>query len=693
MKEARGCRWRAVLMTVVLAIAFVGCGIAGSDSENDFGDVDRLRPNAMKGIGLASYASCMDLETEVEEIFIQEMESIIDRMKTYCVYRNGDGTADSGDAADGGEENSSSTTDTQDPTYTGTNLQVAGVDEADLIKTDGKYSFSVVKDQVHINHIWPLDDFGLISSIDPRGKPTGLYLYNDRLVVISYENPCDEYCTWSEWKKMIITTWIEVFDVTNPAQPLPLSASSYKGYVIDSRRIGSKLHLSVSGKIVRPELDFEIDRNLYPTCSKNGDAKPSAALLARVNELKKKNIETIKGLTLDDFFLAPEMKDEESCRSVLRSHASFGSWIYTLYTDDLDDQNDHVQRTSLLGQSGTIYASEDNLFIAGQKRSFWEIFFSPDSYEEATIIHRFSLRSGAPRYLSSVSVDGTILGGGYSSSNGYYSNGQFAMDEHNGYFRIATTDFGIGEEDAVSEGMITVFDLSSSVMTRVGEVRGLGQGESIYAVRFVGERGYVVTYEWIDPLYVVDLSDPANPRVAGELKVPGFSTYLHPLDESRIIGLGYNTDETNGWTGIDGLKLSLFDVSDASNPIEVGHRIIGSGGTYSSAAWQHHAFTLDRERGILSLPLKTWKKSEYGFYNGASEAGIVLLDVDDEGKFETIEEITFDDSNKGSWCNSTYVLRSIIIGDGENEGVVTLTTDGVHLNLIDDDMSEIGIVD
>jgi uncharacterized secreted protein with C-terminal beta-propeller domain len=185
-------------------------------------------------------------------------------------------------------------------------------------------------------------------------------------------------------------------------------------------------------------------------------------------------------------------------------------------------------------------------------------------------------------YVASGAVPGTVLN-------------QFSMDEYDSYFRVATTTFG-----QATENNVYVLNMSLEV---AGSLEGLASGETIYSARFMGERGYLVTFKQIDPLFVIDLSDPYDPEVLGYLKVTGYSDYLHPYDEDHIIGIGKETTDAGEFAWYQGVKISLFDVTDVSNPVEISKLEIGDRGTDSPVLRDHKAFLFDRARDLLVMPI------------------------------------------------------------------------------------------
>jgi uncharacterized secreted protein with C-terminal beta-propeller domain len=208
-----------------------------------------------------------------------------------------------------------------------------------------------------------------------------------------------------------------------------------------------------------------------------------------------------------------------------------------------------------------------------------------------TPIHRFAIGGGEIEYAACGEVRGTVLN-------------RYSMDEHEGYFRIATTAgalWGVGEN--LASNNVYVLDLELQV---VGALEGLAPGERIYSARFMGDRCYLVTFKKVDPLFVIDLKEPSAPRVLGELKIPGYSDYLHPYDETHLIGIGKETIEAEegDFAWYQGVKVSLFDVSVPEKPKELWKYVIGDRGTYSPALRDPKALLFDRNKNLLVLPIK-----------------------------------------------------------------------------------------
>jgi uncharacterized secreted protein with C-terminal beta-propeller domain len=199
---------------------------------------------------------------------------------------------------------------------------------------------------------------------------------------------------------------------------------------------------------------------------------------------------------------------------------------------------------------------------------------------------------------------------------------QFSMDEHDGYFRVVTTKGFAWDTEELSENNLFILDAG---MKKVGSIEGLAKGERIYSARFMGDKAYMVTFKETDPLFVMDVSTPTAPKVLGELKIPGFSNYLHPLDENHLIGFGYDTKSIPGENGsppriiTGGMKISLFDVTDFANPKEKDVEILGGQGTYSPLQYDHKALFQHRDKGLYGFPVTLYQstnKEGYGQYAG-----------------------------------------------------------------------------
>ena len=285
-----------------------------------------------------------------------------------------------------------------------------------------------------------------------------------------------------------------------------------------------------------------------------------------------------------------------------------------------------------------IYVSEENMYITeydyGYDEDYGYSYYRTNENNksnEKTKIYKFNLK------YSQIKLQCT------GEVNGYLKN-QFSMDEYEGNLRIAITS-GYNEN---SSNAILVFDKD---LKEIGKIEDLAQGEKIYSVRFIGKIGYVVTFEQIDPLFVIDLSDPYNPVVKGQLKIPGYSSYLHPYDETHIIGIGYNT-ESNGYGGVRNttLKMSMFDISDLENPKEIFNVSIGNEKSSSEIINEHKALFYNKQKNLIGFPVYFQQAPDY-------KDSFVIYKIDMEKGFERYGEIS-----EGS-KRYNYNSRMIYIGE------------------------------
>jgi len=268
---------------------------------------------------------------------------------------------------------------------------------------------------------------------------------------------------------------------------------------------------------------------------------------------------------------------------------------------------------------------------------------------EKTVIHKVSIDKNSIEHTAQGEVPGTVLN-------------QFSMDEYNGNFRIATTTGNTWEGNSLNNLYVL-----NEEMKIIGKTEDLAQGERIYSARFMGDRAYLVTFKNVDPLFVIDLKNPENPEVLGYLKIPGYSDYLHPYDETHVIGIGKDVNESIDadkvhsanavyYTAILGLKVSLFDVSDVQNPKETGKIVFGDRGTESYALQDHKAFLFDKSRNLLVIPvmLAEINKSQYSdpiptdAYGTPVWQGAYVLNVNLDG-ISLRGNVTHFDNKTDSW--------------------------------------------
>lgn len=472
------------------------------------------------------------------------------------------------------------------PSYSTTNIQVAGVDEPDIVKTDGTYLYVVANQTVYIIKAYPPAEATILSRITITNVTiSNIFIRGDRLVIFgdsggSYAYPLlggdakVAVDSLNIWWGGVSQTVIDIYDIGDRSNPVLTKDVRIDGGYFDARLIDEYVY------VVATEYTYDIYR--------------------AVDE---------KNYTLT----VPKISIDEENTTIPPTD------IYYVDVPELSDTMTHVisinldnnivdEKSFMLGSSQTMYVSRNNIFLASAHYPYYPILYmqrttsSSASEQETTILHKISINTGNITYIAQGEVPGHILN-------------QFSMDEHNGFFRIATTSGNNWNEGSQTSNNIYILD---ETLNQVSKIENIAPGESIYAARFLGDRAYLVTFVQVDPLFTVDLSDPYNPRILGELKIPGYSEYLHPYDETHIIGIGKEVDpsidaekvHTPGavyYTAILGLKLALFDVSDIEHPVEEAKVVIGNRGTDSPALYDHKAFLFDKDKQLLVIPVSLYE--------------------------------------------------------------------------------------
>jgi inhibitor of cysteine peptidase len=432
--------------------------------------------------------------------------------------------------------------------YSTTNIQVAGVDEADMVKTDGGYIYLVSGNKTIIVKAYPPEQAQIVSQIELEGTIIGIFINGDRLVLFEQEMPYylyyDDVPAVKESYAGYIspTISIRVYDASDRADPQLQREVSSNGQYISSRMIGDYAYVVVNEPVYEE------------------DGEPI------LPEIRVEGNET-----------------EIPATDIYYSNVSDYYYMYTtiMAINTQNDEQEPTYETILLGASSTLYVSLNNIYLTlpvwGTDIFGREVWDSPK-----TSVHRIHIEGDEIEYVASGEVPGMLLD-------------QFSMDEFDGHFRVATTTSG-----ETTGNHVYILDMDLNI---VGSLEGLAPGEMIYSARFMGERGYVVTFKQVDPLFVIDLSDPSHPRELGYLKVTGYSDYLHPYDENHLIGIGKETTDAGEFAWYQGVKISLFDVSDVSNPQEIDKLEIGDRGSDSPVLWDHKAFLFDRSRNLMVIPI------------------------------------------------------------------------------------------
>jgi uncharacterized secreted protein with C-terminal beta-propeller domain len=463
-------------------------------------------------------------------------------------------------------------TDSSD--FTDTNIQVEGVDEADVVKTNGELLFVLNDTDLVIYNVEnPLTPVKL-STTPVSGNPNQMFLYEDSVVVFGSDwntGWFSEVSYLSGGKTEVLT-----YDVSDPKEPELTKEITIQGDYQTSRMIDGKVYFISNAGF------YDYDGDVFS------------------DEIER-YIPLIQDNTEGEYVKAAE------CGEISYFGSSASSFV-TVFAYDINSSE--YKSKVLMGSSYQTYMSSENLYVVSIVNEFDEpigrepipivddiIVPRPQPQQEVTTktdIFKFEVEDLEIEFNAKGTVDGQLLN-------------QFAMDEYKGYFRVATTVSNLRGTGPSLENHMYVLDSS---LNEVGSIENLGLDEMIYSVRFQGDIAYLVTFRQVDPFYAIDLSDPENPFAVGELKLPGVSDYLHPYTEDFIIGVGRQADERTG--RIEGLKVALFDVSDISNPVLVNDVEIGGQGSYTDVTNDHKAFTFDKENGLLVIPTVVYETKQVG---------------------------------------------------------------------------------
>lgn len=476
-------------------------------------------------------------------------------------------------AAAGSAEGDSAATNTD---YSTTNVQVAGIDEADIVKTDGDYLYIargrtiaiVAASGADSHQVAAIDTSGLTSSGEVLTGPVMDMMIDGTTLAVFIHGFSADTSNWSrssgEWISMSASSLKTLFyDISDPANPRFLSLLSQSGTYVDSRLSGDVLYL-VSRYSVDPTQAVAEDPSTFAPVVGLGGATPVP--------LAPGDITILPGVSQPTYSLVTAI--DLTGRTLLSEQA-------------------------VLGWTDTIYMSQDNLYLAASQWYYQAaggdplstsdpIAWDPSYSGSRTDLVRIALDGGQLSIAAQGTVPGILLN-------------QFALDEWQNNLRLVTTVDANDKSQQTNTPALWVLDSSFNLVGSIGQ---LSQNESIQSVRFEGGVGYVVTFRQVDPLFAVDLSNPAKPTVLSALKVPGFSSYLHPFGDGLLLGIGVDADASGVTTG---LKLSMYNISDPNNVQEIATTVIE--GTSTEVSQDHKAAFVDTSRDLIGFPSQTWQYS------------------------------------------------------------------------------------
>ncbi len=510
-------------------------------------------------------------------------------------------------APDGMGEEAEASSENASDDFSATNEQVEGVNEADIVKTDGRFIYVAAGESVKIydsNKGKPFLADEIKTSVDSETGEyvqfSEMYIDQGRLIVLGTRNgfenwirpipePMEEMQTSiMPWGGNGSYVWCGIYSVDESGNADLIKELEIEGSMLSSRKKDETVYLVVNKYLYRYGID-------------TGGILP----LIRDSALGNGYSE----LSIDSIMYYPKR---------------VSSNYLILAAIDIEDGNEPAVIEAFLGSGNLVYMSNNALYVAGRDySSFWG---------EVTNLAKFTIDGTKIGFAGGGMVEGTILN-------------QFSMDEYEGKLRLATSNWQGGNVNAL-------YILDENLI-KTGSVENLAQGERIYSVRFMGDRGYVVTFRQIDPLFVLDLSNPEAPKVTGELKVPGFSNYLHPVSEDMLLGIGQSIDEKTGMQ--EGIKLSIFDVSDDGQPVEISNLVLGGSGSYAEVLYNHKALMLNPKDYMIAFDAVLANVT--GDYSKSNFYGAAIIEVGKDGNMSILKLI----SNEG--IHASRVKRILYIGD------------------------------
>ena len=704
---------KEILAVLIISLFFSAGCLGALEDEVEIPDVDLpidwkiVTPRAVSTPDLVGFDDCDDLEIRLkdaisEDYRIQLLQAVEEQYYHFwddAIMFDGDMVAES--AADGAASSSNTPIQrrVEGTDYSGTNNQEGGIDEADVVKTDGYYIYFLNGKKLEIMGVPEFGELVYQSNTTIEGHPSSMLLDGDRLVVISsvnswnipHTNPLYAAMEWDEqyssWRTYSLTKF-SVFDISDRSDVQLEKELFIEGSYITAREVDGTIrtvsHAWMETMGLRSWLDFptgywdldyddpkrlEIRETVaYQTMLDNEEIIADmelSDLVPRIYERQNDNVIT-HSLTNDD------------CASFIAPQDGFSRGVNSIFSFDLTSSDFTFEADHIIGNYPLVYSSADALILAEKSWDSWWFWNSNDS-DEATNIHMFDIsNSGTTEYIASGRVDGTI-------------QNQFSLSEYQGVLRVASTEgqwgrWWLDNPEPMTSNVVTLRPIADAnghtTLEQIGIVEGIAPNETIWSARFVEDRAYIVTFENMDPLWTIDLSDPANPTIMGELKIPGVSTYIHPISDSTLLTIGMGPADLETGEGLDwsNVRLSLFDVSDFTNPLETTTLTISPVEdennpcwTWSSseATYEHKAFQYWAPKSMLAVPMNTYTSGYYDYeastYVECTREWISKLMITNVTEtsltaYGEVDHSEFYESEQ-YWWNSYNIRRSIFMGD------------------------------
>lgn len=685
-----------ILLTGTALVLTTGCGLFNfsknknkDDPAVDISvDIDQLRQSKPLGLtgNLQSFASCDEVLVRLKEDLVQQLSSeIVSQMIWVNEYNPSyDQSVTKAKASnESAEDMASGSSDTggSPSDHSETNNQVAGVEEADIVKTDGVHIYQAARGKLRILKSWPANQLAEINAMELNLRPIELFLDKERKKVVVIGNKVEEVTQVTSSPEQngptrdsiepggfnvdTETVIVAIIDVADPAKPVVHSRHSYKGYYNSSRRVGGAVRLILQANTRYPDSV----QTYLPNEARDGKTKKEqidalrALLISGREKIMTQDLNfflNLDGFTKEKAGVISSSLNIGACENVHAPSVASPTGFTHVLTLNLDSEE--VASTSIMTYANTIYSSEKSLYLAAQY--FWRLpLFTDGDY---TFIHKLDIsKPEAATYVGSGQIEGYLLN-------------QFAMDEYENNLRVAVT-VPIAENtasetpDASTDqfrststiNRVSVMAIESDVLKVVGTTQDLAKGERIFSVRFTGKKGFVVTFRQVDPLFTLDLTNPVDPKVVGELKIPGFSSYLHMLDDNHLLAIGRaGTDQGQ----IQGLKLSIFDVTNMASPKE-SHSFVMNDNAWSEAEWDHKAFTYFPAKKLLGIPVSGYSQDHSDDYMSGFFSKVAIFNIDtttgitEKGSLAMGNIFEGVNSNENWWNTGAHVRRSIFADD------------------------------
>lgn len=621
---------RARIMTLTSTAAVGVCGIAWATGL--FGSSDSVGPAPASAASLEPFASCEDVLDHVRKhrwaIGAYPYGPLPAVAEDATVLRAADSAA--GAAADA-----------VGPSQSGTNVQEAGIDEPDLAKLDGETLYVAERRMLRSYDVSGEDPDLLAELGIERGDTEPQLLINgDRAFVLATTSSRPDYRP---------ATRITEVDISDPAALIKLRTAVIEGGYVDARLRGDTAHLVISSQPDYPGDGSSDGPVPEPPGGATGETGPDPDGPGAPTWLPTVTItdEETGASTTDPLF---------DCDAIAYPKRFAGLGLISVLTIDAEQGLPAIDADTVMTNGTTVYASAESLYVATETiaapgggvieslgRAIVPDVGPAPRFPGETAIHRFDVSDDEEtRYAASGEVAGRILN-------------EWSLSEHEGVLRVAATEgdpWAGGPNE--SETAVTVLAERDGELSRIGRAGGLGRGETIFGVRFIGESGYVVTFEQTDPLYTVDLSDPRQPEVTGELKIPGYSAYLHPVGDQRILGIGQAGTNDGRLTGA---QASLFDVGDPGQPERIDTLgLLDDRFGSAEAEWDSHAFLFWPAERLAVVPVTS--------YGRGAQASAVAFRVGSDGSLAKVAEL----------ADSSGQIRRMLVAEGR---LLTVSDGGV----------------